>query len=248
MCQTHAVVYSECCHIHQYLVIDPCDGGYVCPLTSKAKCGNENYVIVSYGRDPSEQYCEDCFKQIREGEDRIVEFHLRLHMYFLQLLIDDKIVYAQFSRVIPRLDKSREWACHAHYCKFGLYRAPDWDQVQYIFPTEQQICENKDHIREGLAEAERVGVLQYFTEGENRLAEAERAGVTHYSADGEELMSSDEEIPVPEEVAGAGRENWRRESTSSNEDDHDGEEVVWAGRENWRRDQQVIEPRYHLLA
>jgi hypothetical protein len=229
MCQTHAVVYSECCHIHQYLVIDPCDGGYVCPLTSKAKCGNENYVIVSYGRDPSEKYCEDCFEQIREGEDRIVEFHLRLHMYFLQLLIDDKIVYAQFSRVIPRLDKSREWACHAHYCKFGLYRAPDWDQVQYVLPTEQQICENKDRIREGLAEAERVGV-------------------SHYSADGEELMSSDEEIPVPEEVAGAGRENQRRESISSNEDDHDGEEVVWAGRENWRRDQQVIEPRYHLLA
>lgn len=229
MCQTHAVLYSECCHILRYLVIDPCDGGYICPLTSKVKCGNNNYVIVSYGRDPGQQYCEACFEQIREGENRIVEYHLRLHMYLLQLLIDGRIVYAQFSRLIPMLDKSREWACHAHYGKFGLYRAPDWDQVQYVLPTEQQIQEHRDHIREGLAAAERVGVLQYFT-------------------DGEEEISPDEENHGVEELAGLRRENQRRESTSSNEDDYDGEEVAWSGRDNWRRDQRVIEPRYHMLA
>lgn len=206
-------------------------------------------MIVSYGRDPSTQYCQDCMDQIQEGEDRIVEFHLRMHMYFLRLLIDDKIAYAQFSRVIPKLDKSREWACYMHYCRFGLFRPPDWDQVQYVLPTEQQICENKDHIREGLAEAARVGVLQYFTvQAENRSAEVERAGASHYSADEEELVSSGEGILVPEDVAGAGRENQRPEPISSNEDDHSGEEVVWEGRETWRRDQQVIEPRYNLLA
>ncbi len=227
MCKQHAILYSECCHVHRCLVADPCEGGYVCPFTSGIKCEKENYTIVGYARDPRKQYCEACFGQIRVGKDRIVEYHLKLHMYLLQLLVDHRLLYLQFSRLIRKVDKCREWAIHGHYSSFGLYRPPDWNRVQYNFPTEQQIRDHEDQIRSGLAEAQRVGVLEYFSEGEGSI-------------------SSSEESHDSGEAAEAGRESQRRGPTSTIEEGHDGEEVAWAGRENWRTAQREIVPRYHL--
>lgn len=128
-------------------------------------------MAISFSLVSRETHCEHCFDQVREGERRIVERHLKLHMWLFQLLLDNRLAYLPFRRLVSTLEKTREWTVHAHYVKHGLYRPPSWEQCDSRnIPSERQIRENEERIRAGLADAERIGVLEYFTEDEGSIS------------------------------------------------------------------------------
>ena len=193
------------------MVTIPCEDGHFRSFTSTIECENENYAIASYSLDPEKKYCQDCWTQIRVGERQIVERNLRLHMYVLRLMVDSRITYMQFRRLMSILDKEREWAIYAHYNEFGLYRPPNWNQADNNPPTERQIWEHEEQIREGLADAERFGVLEYFTD-ENQEDEDDEDAVEDQGDEDDQENEDDWEV----------------------EDERGGEEVTWAGRVNWR--------------
>lgn len=171
MCLTHALLYSRCGHIYCHKVLKPCERGYICSSISGIDCEDENYVAISFSLVSRETHCEHCFDQVREGERRIVERHLKLHMWLFQLLLDNRLAYLPFRRLVSTLEKTREWTVHAHYVKHGLYRPPSWEQCDSRnIPSERQIRENEERIRAGLADAERIGVLEYFTEDEGSIS------------------------------------------------------------------------------
>ena len=79
-------------------------------------------------------------------------------------MIDRRLSYSQFRDAINIMSKDREWAIHAYYCRFELFRPPDWEQCALGVPAERSIWEHETHIRQELAMGESIGLLEYFSE------------------------------------------------------------------------------------
>ena len=123
----------------------------------------------------SEKYCDECYIAMHKKKDQILKRFLRLHIYLYQLVVDRRLTYSQLCRLVSILSKDREWALHAHYQQFGVYRPPNWRGVELDnnIQPESEIFEHGDEIREYYANANEIGFLEFFAGEDGMIASME---------------------------------------------------------------------------